>query len=126
MLLTLKYLLPVLVLAPALGWAQGSLHDPTMPPPGFQVTGKGAAGLEGATGPVVAQSLIRITPVGGGRKQAELGGRTLQPGQSLNAWRVVNITATGVVFKDSRGSRTESMSPDTVRKKLVSGPASEQ
>lgn len=120
MSLILKCLLPVLALAPAWAWAQANLRDPTMPP-GAVV---GAAGAESA-GAVTAQPLVRITPLGGGRKQAELDGRALQPGQSLSNWRVVHITATSVVLKDGRGTRTWATPPETVRKKSVSASASE-
>ena len=123
MSLILKCLLPVLALAPAMGWAQANLRDPTMPPPGMQGASKSTAGADG-TGAVVAQSLIRITPVGG-RKQAELDGRTLQAGQAVRNWRVVNITADSVVLKDGRGTRTLATPTETVRKKSVSTPASE-
>jgi len=113
-----KCLMPLLVLAPAAAWAQTNLRDPTMPPPGMQAPVKDAVGTQGPAEAVVAQSVIRITPLGGGRKQAEMDGRTLQPGQSVrNNWRVVNITATSVVLKDSRGTRTLETPSETVRKK---------
>lgn len=121
MSLIFKCLLPVLALAPAMGWAQANLRDPTMPPPGMQGAGKSAEGA----GAVVAQPLIRITPVGGSRKQAELDGRTLQAGQAVRNWRVVNITADSVVLKDGRGTRTLATPTETVRKKSVSTSASE-
>ena len=124
MSLILKCLLPLLVLAPAAAWAQTSLRDPTMPPPGMQAAIKDAAGAPVPAEAVSAQSVIRITPLGGGRKQAEMDGRTLQPGQSVRNWRVVNITATSVVLKDSRGTRTLETPAETVRKKTVSTPAS--
>lgn len=124
MSLIFKCLLPVLVLAPAMGWAQANLRDPTMPPPGMQGASKSTAGADG-TGGVVAQPLIRITPVGGSRKQAELDGRTLQAGQAVRNWRVVNITADSVVLKDGRGTRTLATPTETVRKKSVSTSASE-
>ncbi len=119
MSLILKCLLPMLALAPAVVWAQANLRDPTMPPPGMQAAIKDASGAEGA-GASAAQSLIRITPVGGGRRQAEMSGRTLQPGQAKGNWRVVNITATSVVLKDGRGTRTLDTPTETVRKKSVS------
>ncbi len=115
----------MLALTPLTGWAQGVLRDPTTPPPGMQTkAGKSAPGESGAAG--AAQPMIRITPVGGGRKQAVIGGRTLQPGETLDSWRLVNITATGVVLKDSRGTRVLATPAETVRKKPVSGPAFEQ
>lgn len=111
-----------LVLLPGLGWAQGVLRDPTQPPPGVQAAaGQSTASDAGLAG---AQSVIRITPVGEGRQQAVLGGRTLQAGETLGAWRVVNITAAGVVLKDSRGTRTVTTPAQTVRKKPVSAPVS--
>lgn len=116
MSLILKCLLPLLVLVPAAAWAQTSLRDPTMPPPGMQATARDAAGTPVPSEAVATQSVIRITPLGGGRNP--------QPGQSVRNWRVVNITATSVVLKDSRGTRTLDTPAETVRKKTVSNPAS--
>lgn len=126
MSLILKCLLPLLVLAlaPAAAWAQVNFRDPTTPPPGMQPAIKDAAGAQATMDTVVSQPIIRITPVGGGRKQAELDGRTLQSGQSVRNWRVVNITATSVVLKDSHGTRTLDTPTETVRKKTVSTPVS--
>jgi hypothetical protein len=118
MSLILKCLLPLLALVPVAGWAQASLRDPTMPPGAVQ-------GAEGG-GAVMAQPLIRITPLTGGRKQADVDGRTVQTGQAVRNWRVVNITATSVVLKDARGTRTVATPTETVRKRPVSASASEQ
>lgn len=122
----LKCLWPLMALAPAVGWAQADLRDPTLPPPSMRAPVKDAAGAPVAADAVVAQPLIRITPVGGGRKQAEMDGRTVQTGQAVRNWRVVNITATSVVLKDARGTRTVATPTETVRKRPVSASASEQ
>lgn len=127
MSMTPPYLCTLLALVPALGWAQAVLRDPTMPPPGVLVASPGGADearsagpvAAGPVGPAAAQSVIRITPVGGGQAQAA------QRGPSLKTPSVVNATATGVVLQDSRGARTVSVPADAVRKKPVSGLAAE-
>ncbi len=70
-------------------------------------------------------SLIRITPVGG-RKQAIIDGRALLAGEQVKQWRLVSITANGVVLKDSHGTRTVSAPPSSVSKKPASVAASEK
>lgn len=115
----------------ASGWscAQGVLRDPTTPPPGaprLTPAGAVAAGDAGGAAPAAPQSIIRITPVGGARKQAVVAGQSLQPGQQMGPWRVVTITSHGVVFKDSRGTRTVAVPSSSVRKSNLSGATSEQ
>jgi len=118
-------LLSGLVLVPGLVGAQGVLRDPTMPPPGVKIPGPsaGATGDEGEARAVVAQSIIRITPVGG-RRQAVIDGRALQTGEQVKQWRLVSISANGVVLKDSRGTRSVPTPASSVSKKPVSGSAS--
>ena len=115
-------LLSGLILVHDLSWAQGVLRDPTMPPPGFMpAPSADSAGVGDAA--VAPQSFIRITPIGG-RKQAMVDGRALQTGEQVKQWRLVTITANGVVFKDSRGVRSVPASSSVVIKKPVTGPAS--
>ncbi len=123
-------LLPGLLLACGLGWAQGTLRDPTTPPPGaprLAPPGGGAASAgDAGIAPAAPQAIIRITPVGGARRQAVIAGQPLEPGEHIGPWRLVTITAHGVVFKDSRGSRTVAVPSSSVRKTPLSGPAYEQ
>lgn len=116
-----------LSLASGLVWAQGALHDPTTPPPGIKIAGPTAVaqGEEGAVGAAAPQSIIRITPVGG-HKQAVIDGRALQAGEQVKQWRLVSITANGVVLKDSRGTRSVSTTTSSIRKTPVTGAASKQ
>lgn len=129
MLIFRKPLLLLLGLSLAYGlvWAQGALRDPTTPPPGIKTSGAAAVaqGEEGAVGVAAPQSIIRITPVGGG-KQAVIDGRALQTGEQVKQWRLVSITANGVVLKDSRGTRTVPAATSPVRKTPVTGTASKQ
>jgi hypothetical protein len=119
-------LLSGLVLSHGGLWAQVALRDPTTPPPGFKLpvsAGSGSATQDPAA--QAPQAIVRITPVGG-RKQAVMDGRTLQAGEQIQQWRLVSITANGVVLKDSRGARSVSTLPSSVSKKPVSGAASEK
>lgn len=120
-------LLSGFVLAHGAVWAQGALRDPTTPPAGVRLPTVPAGSVtEGEASTVAAPaSTIRITPVGG-RKQAVIDGRPVQAVEQVKQWRVVNITANGVVLKDGRGTRTVPANPSSVSKKPASGAASEK
>ena len=113
-------LLSGLVLAHGGLWAQAALRDPTTPPPSVKLPV--SAESVSAQAP---QAMVRISPVDG-RKQAVMDGRTLHAGEQIPQWRLVSITANGVVLKDSRGARSVSTSPSSVSKKPVAGAASEK
>lgn len=126
MLTIRKPLLLGLLMAHGLVWAQAALRDPTTPPSGVVVPMASADKAQGDDSAMSApRSSIRITPVGG-RKQAVVDGRALQTGDQIKQWRLVSITANGVVLKDSRGTRTVPAPSSSFSKKPAAGLASEK
>ena len=118
-----------MLLIPGLACAQGVLRDPTTPPPGApRQVQPGSVPAGDAAGVVTAapQSVIRITPVGGARKQEAGAGPSLKPEGQMGSWRVVTITSHSMVLKDSRGTRTVATPSSSVKKKNLSGATSEQ
>lgn len=115
-----RYKLPVMLgvaLMHALGSAQ-VLRDPMAPP--------AAAGLPmlQADRPVdvTAPPVIQIRKLGPVQKNAAIGGKSFQAGEQFGSWRVVRITADGVVLQTNAGSRSIPVQP-VVKKNVVSGMA---
>lgn len=107
-----------LVLAHGLSWGQASMHDPTMPPPGSGSPMPQAIGVA-ETGAPPAVQIRKLAPI---RKDALIGDSQFKTGDRLGAWRVVRITADGVVLQTGGNSRIIPALP-LVKKKMISDAA---
>lgn len=107
-----------MILVHSLGWGQANMHDPTMPPPGAGVPMPQVAGPADPGVP----SAVQIRKLGPARKGVPIGDRTFQAGEQLGAWRVVRITADGMVLQTGAGSRSIPVQP-VVKKKVIPGTA---
>lgn len=107
-----------LVLAHGLSWGQASMRDPTMPPPGSGAPLPPSTGVA-ETGAPPAIQIRKLSPV---RKDALIGDSQFKAGDQLGSWRVVRITADGMVLQTGGNSRTIPALP-VVKKKMISDAA---
>lgn len=107
-----------LVWAHGLSWGQAGMHDPTMPPPGSGSPVPQAIGVA-ETGAPPAVQIRKLAPI---RKDGLIGDSQFKTGDQLGAWRVVRITADGVVLQTGGNSRSIPALP-VVKKKMISDAA---
>ena len=127
----LRKTVPILLclLWPGVVWSQSALRDPTTPPAGFGLPptaiegGANPAGARPESGPAVAPA-VQIMVIGPARKHVVINGQTLRPGEKMDQWRLVSITAQGVVLQNANGSQTIPAHPP-VKKKVISAESTE-
>lgn len=108
--------LAVLSMAPVLARAQSGLHDPTLPPPGYQpvVPAEKSAAIEKPL-PVVPSVQIKRLDAG----SAAATGRRSTASEASAPARVISVSAEGVVVQ-SGGSKQTMPAGSAVKKKVIS------
>lgn len=82
------------------------LRDPTRPPPGAFAVAK--AGAKPVAGKSMTLQTVLISPQ---RRTVVISGRIMSLGDKMDGYRLVEIRATEVVMKGSKGTRTLRLYP---------------
>jgi MSHA biogenesis protein MshK len=102
----------------SLAWAQGTpIADPTRPPAAFSAAAGGAAVAQGeAAGGRLSSVLL---PRRGGKPSAVIDGKNVRLGEKIGDSRLVRVTETEVTLAGPAGKETLLLTPDVVKKTLV-------
>lgn len=95
-----------------------SIADPTRPPVAFTAAAGGAPLLQGE--PAGGRLSAILIPRRGGKPNAVIDGKVVRLGDKIGDSRLVGVTETEVELAGPAGKETLYLTPDAVKKKLVS------